>query len=372
MDVFIDALIYQNQRRGGISRIYNEILPQICEMDSSLKFHLMTSGRLKQPLPTHANIQHLRLMPVNDFLRPYRFWWPFLSSVRSFVQKSALKDSRDKVWHSTYYSQIEEWQGPVVVTVADMIHEHFAHLFKRERDRYFRDQKRKCIVNADAVICISETTAIDLRQMFNVEADRIQVIPLAYSSMFRPLQAETTSRFASWPPFFLYVGDHLTHYKNFKFLLQAYANWKHRNEVDLVVVGSGWAKDELSYIRELGVENQIRLLSNIDDETLCNLYNLAVAFIYPSLYEGFGIPLLEAMACGCPVIASNIPSSQEVAGDCPIYFDPTKVHSLIAALDASYSEGRLSKRIEAGISRAKCFSWEKTAKKTLSVYRSLQ
>ena len=122
---------------------------------------------------------------------------------------------------------------------------------------------------------------------------------------------------------------------------------------------------------DLGVQDNVRLLTNVDDDTLRFLYNRAAAFIYPSLYEGFGIPLLEAMACGCPIVASKIPSTLEVAGDCPVYFEPENVASLVAALDEALIEGTDSGRVQSGLEHVKRYSWERTTKETLEVYRSL-
>ena len=110
---------------------------------------------------------------------------------------------------------------------------------------------------------------------------------------------------------------------------------------------------------------------NPDDKGLCKLYNGAAAFIYPSLYEGFGIPLLEAMSCGCPIIASRIPSTLEVAKDVPIYFEPLEVEQLLAALNQILEEGRESDRVRRGHQVTQEYSWNKTAQETLGVYQSL-
>jgi len=139
----------------------------------------------------------------------------------------------------------------------------------------------------------------------------------------------------------------------------------------MVVIGSEWSLDEMESLRQLDIYDQVLLVNNVDDETLCYLYNTAVAFVYPSLYEGFGIPLLEAMACGCPVVASRIPSTIEVAGDCPAYFDPLETESLVSALDKVLLEGTDSERSLAGLERVKAFSWERTAEQTLEVYHRL-
>jgi glycosyltransferase involved in cell wall biosynthesis len=115
----------------------------------------------------------------------------------------------------------------------------------------------------------------------------------------------------------------------------------------------------------------IRLITNIDDEGLCKLYNEAAAFVYPSMFEGFGIPILEAMACGCPIVASNIPSTVEIAGNYPIYFEATQIESLMNALDQVVVDPINTDRIHAREEHLKIFSWDKTASQTLEVYRSL-
>ena len=116
---------------------------------------------------------------------------------------------------------------------------------------------------------------------------------------------------------------------------------------------------------------EVKVLSGLNDDLVCELYNKATAFIYPSLYEGFGIPLLEAMQCGCPIIASDIPSSREIAQNCPIYFSPQDENELIQAMDSIIKEDEDSERLAHGYDRAKSFSWDTTAQKTLEIYQSL-
>jgi glycosyltransferase involved in cell wall biosynthesis len=159
------------------------------------------------------------------------------------------------------------------------------------------------------------------------------------------------------------------HYKNFLGLLDAYRQWQGREQVGVVVVGEAWSRAEQQYLQTAGLVDRVRLFSELEDAALCRLYNTALALVFPSLEEGFGIPLLEAMACGCPVVASHIPSTQEVAADCPIYFDPTRPETLLPALDQARLEGRASQRAQAGLERVKLFSWETTARQTLEVYR---
>jgi glycosyltransferase involved in cell wall biosynthesis len=166
----------------------------------------------------------------------------------------------------------------------------------------------------------------------------------------------------------LFVGGR-AHYKNFARLLEAYAGWERRFEVALVCVGAPWQPDEQRRLQMLGLIGSVQLLDHVDDEQLCRLYNRALALVHPSLAEGLGIPLLEAMACGCPIVASDTPATREVAGETPIYFDPLDATACRRALDQIGLERRQSVRVDQGLRRAAQFSWERASRDTLQVYR---
>jgi glycosyltransferase involved in cell wall biosynthesis len=155
-------------------------------------------------------------------------------------------------------------------------------------------------------------------------------------------------------------------------MITAYSRWNQAPDVRLVVVGPPWTPEEQGMINDLGIQDRLDLLNVVDDDTLCVLYNRALAFVYPSLYEGFGIPLLEAMACGCPIIASRIDTTIEVAGKWPVYFDLDVEDAMIGAFDTALNEGRNSPRTIGGLEHTRGFSWDKTAQGTLEVYRSLR
>ena len=170
-------------------------------------------------------------------------------------------------------------------------------------------------------------------------------------------------------PFLLYVGGRV-HYKNFDVLVQAFDRWPQAKHAQLVLVGDALNEAEERKLRELNILEHVCVMSKASDDTLCQLYNQAAAFVYPSLYEGFGIPLLEAMSCGCPVVASRIPTTQEIAADIPLYFEPTSVEGLVHALTQVF-QGKDMERVASGLSRAKTFSWDQTAEETLKVYRKV-
>ena len=371
LEVVVDGIIYQKQSHGGISRLYSEILPRMCELDDSLHITLLTKGTLKQALPEHAHITHRVVPSARRHWRPRRFWGLVTPSVRRFEHRLRAKRSKDQIWHSTYYTLPEHWGGRQVVTVVDMIHERFADLLNGPGCDQFREQKRHCVQEADAVICISETTGQDVQHFYGLDSDSLHVVPLACSDVFRQLgQGESGLEMPTREPFLLYVGTR-SHHKNFDKLLQAYSVWKHKKHVPLTIVGPHWSAGEEQRLADLGIRDRVHLSTDVDDEGLCQLYNQATAFVYPSLYEGFGIPLLESMACGCPIVASRIPSTVEVAGECSIYFGPTDVKDILIALDAVLSEGRNSERVQAGLKHVRRYSWERTARQTLEVYYAL-
>lgn len=370
MEVVIDGVIFQFQSRGGVSRIYREVLPRMCEQDDSLRITLLLrEGRApQQGLPLHQSIAHRTVPHVNSYLRPRRLWSKQASSVTRLVDRLWIGDGAGKIWHSTYYTMPSKWRGAQVVTVVDMIYELYPNFFNKPYDNDFRKQKRRAISQAAAVICISETTRRDVQHFYGLDDNKLFVVPLAHSDSFLPTAGDTGS---AQRPFLLYVGKRI-HYKNFELLLNAYSQWQGRQEVDLIVVtDSDWTPEERRRLTELDLASRVQLLTHIDDERLRSLYSQALAFVYPSLYEGFGIPLLEAMACGCAVVASDIPSTREVAGDCAIYFDPSSAGDLRVVLDQVLAKRGDSARRAAGIARANTFSWNETARRTLEVYRSV-
>lgn len=369
MQVIVDGIIYNLQASGGISRLFTEVLPRMCEIDESLRVILLTDSNASNNLPTHKHIEHKTIPKVNQFLRPGRLWRPIIPDVRQFVRKLSIGSAHGKLWHTTYFTKPGEKGVPLIVSVYDMIFERFPELFHGTNTKHFNDLKRRCVLASDAVLCISETTRGDVMEFYGMKPERVHVIHLAYSPVFRTMRKESRADLPSTEPYFLYVGSR-AHYKNFDFLLDSFSRFQQKN-MALFVVGPPWTNEEIDRLEILKLRHRVYLFQEADDDLLCRLYNEAEAFVYPSLYEGFGIPLLEAMACGCPVIASRIPSTVEVAGDCPLYIEPPDQDDMIQAFDLVLAEGRHSKRVKTGLEHVKRYSWDKTAKATLDIYQSL-
>jgi glycosyltransferase involved in cell wall biosynthesis len=369
LQVIVDGLIYNLQGNGGISRLFQEVLPRVCELDAELRMILLTDGPVSGMLPVHRHIEH-RMMPrLSRILRPERLWRPVVPQVRQAVRRWCLGSAQGKIWHSTYFTNPREKDVPLVVSVYDMIFERFPELFSGAGTKHFNALKRRCVLAADAVLCKSETTRRDVMEFYHLRPERAHVIHLAYSPVFRTINEKGRADLPSPEPYFLYVGSRV-HYKKFDLLLDAFSRYP-RKDIVLFVVGPPWTPGEIIRLETLKLGRRVRLLGSVDDDRLCRLYNEAEAFVYPSLYEGFGIPLLEAMACGCPIVASRIPSTLEVAGDCPLYVEPADLDSLIQAFDLVLSEGRHSERVKSGLEHVKQYTWGKTAQATLEIYRSL-
>ncbi|UZP66155.1 glycosyltransferase [Desulfovibrio mangrovi] len=347
MQLVIEGFIYQVQAKGGISRVFNETLPRMCERDRNLRVTILTDGTSMQPLPRHPFIayQYGECDPL-------------------------LRSSRSAIWHSTYFTPPREWAGPRVVSLYDMVPERFSNLFCDPWDDALRERRKNAILDADRVIAISENTRQDVLDILDIDPAKVCVVHLSYNPLFRRLAAEELTDVAGGNPFFLYVGDR-NHYKNFDGLLRGFAQWKHNGEADLYVVGKPLSDKETQLVTALGLQDRVKAKGMVSDEELCRYYNAAAGFVYPSYGEGFGIPLLEAMACGCPVIASDIPSSREVAGDVPFFFDPAQAEELATVFPAVLDEGHASERTRRGLEAVTTFSWEKTAADTLAVYRDL-
>jgi glycosyltransferase involved in cell wall biosynthesis len=360
--ILYDGQIYADQITGGIGRYFANIIERL---PPDAQPTLTTSYRRNKTLyPRHPNL-HLQEFP--DF-RPRRI----AHNLRGRYFRWRNDRQSFDIFHPTYYyllSQIafNRSPRPLVITVYDMIHELFAD--KMTPDGTIAN-KQAAIQAADAIICISESTKNDLLKYFPAVAPKIVVTYLA--SEFKREWADGDEPTPS-QPYFLYVGSRAKAYKNFDTLLLAFAAVVSVNpDVRLCVVGAPFNEAEQRQIAELQLTDRLQHYQYASDTHLAKLYRCSVAFVYPSLYEGFGIPPLEAMACGAVVVAANSSSIPEVVGDAGILFDPTSVSDLAdVLLELLNSPSQRDRLITKGFDRHQQFSWDKTAAQTVAVYRSL-
>lgn len=262
---------------------------------------------------------------------------------------------------------------PLVVTVLDLAFLLFPQYFSRRLRLTAGRGLRRAVRDADAFITISEHTGQDLMRLLDVASDRIHVIPLAADRRFVPVEnPEVPAKYGVDTPYVLYVGT-LEPRKNLILLLRAFATVK-GTEVKLVLAGTkGWLYEDIfATVQSLGLGSRVIFTGFVPDEDLPALISAAQAFVYPSVYEGFGLPVLEAMKCGTPVITTNISSLPEVAGNAAITVSPDDVEGLSRAIQRLLAEPGLRTELrEKGFEQAARFSWAKTAEQTVEVYREV-
>ena len=270
--------------------------------------------------------------------------------------------------------------APGVVTVHDLSFLRLPERFPRHKRLYLSKLCRASVLKARRVIAVSKQTAADLLSQFGVDSGRVEVVYNGVSRRFQPLPAQDVcafrQRMALPPRFLLYVGT-LEPRKNLPHLLRAYAGWQAHSatgrEVALVLAGAkGWGYQEIfRLVAELGLTGRVHFPGFLPEQDLCLWYNAADGFVYPSLFEGFGLPVAEAMASGAPVICSDAPSLQEVAGDAALIVPAQDQPALQNALERLYTEPDLAAQLQGrGIRQAGRFSWERAAIETIDVYET--
>lgn len=266
-------------------------------------------------------------------------------------------------------------RGQSLVTVHDLKYVHFPSYFRglgTLKHRYITSMIRQSVRSADHVLAVSDHARSDIVSKFGIDGGKITVVPHGPGG----IQTTTEESSPIDGPYLFFVGS-LRPHKNLDTLVDAYIELRSRTgetTAKLAIAGAEYG-DSLTELRERipkPYQNDVEFLGRVDDETLATLYAHATAFVYPSLYEGFGLPPLEAMAHGTPVIASNRTSIPEVVGDAGVYIDPTDKNDLADALERVLTSQSLRERLrEKGQQRYQEFSWERTARETLAVYEQL-
>lgn len=365
MRIAFDSQIFQEQRHGGISRYFVKLAQGLCQLGENVR--IFAPNHKNEYLGSAAPELVVKSSVMQTLHRlPYKMR-KHLTDVDAWPMKLQMSIWKPDVVHETYYQSRRVVCGrvPLVLTVYDMIHELFPDEFSPSDTASFR--KRQAIERADHIICISKNTLKDLIEIYDVDPSKTSFIHLGVD-VTMPQAAPAAS--CAEKPFLLYVGQRRG-YKNFDALLLSYANSTDlRINLDLVAFGGGnFSQFELDMIDSLGLKNSVRQVSG-NDRILQNYYHSAETFVFPSLYEGFGMPPLEAMAAGCPVASSNTSSMPEVIGDAGAYFDPSDHGSIITALHNVCFDGELRSRLkEKGLERAREFSWRNCALSTLDVYK---
>lgn len=364
MRVVFDHQIFAFQKYGGISRYFVRLV------ESMLK-HPGTTPRIIAPLHVNAYLAGLPHGVVSGLAMPFSdFNQKLARNVSQRVIRPLVARERPDIVHETYFAaQGSAPRGArTVLTVYDMIHERFADAFPAGDKT--AALKRAAVLRADHVLCISESTRRDLIAEIPEAEGKASVTLLGFDSFGTGPGGDAGS---GRKPFLLYVGER-QRYKNFNGLLRAWAgSAKLRGAFDIRCFGGGPPTDlERALISELKVDAGAIHFESGADAALAASYRDAAAFVYPSLYEGFGIPPLEAMSTSCPVIASDRSSIPEVCGDAAAYFDPDDIESIRDVIEHTVLDSaKCDALIARGHERLKQFSWDRCAASTIAAYGAL-
>lgn len=360
--VQFDSQIFCAQQFGGISRYFASISREIWQKQLAV-------ARVVAPYHVNEYAEHLPHSLLRGRRVPLRY--RPLARVASLLAGAVANvvDCPDIVHHTYYYPAPPMRRATKrVLTVYDMTHEREPSTFSK-RDPIAR-WKAAAVAKADHIICISHHTRRDLIELLGVAAHKISVTHLGYDELTPPsLDASTAKQLR---PYLLFVGAR-GGYKNFRAMLDAYAlsPWL-RADFDLLCFGGGpFTATEAARIGALGVTASVRHKGGTD-AALADCYQHAAMFVYPSRYEGFGIPPLEAMSLGCPVACSNATSLPEVVGDAAACFDPGDPDAIRHTLESTLgSPHTLATLVERGRLRSAQFTWAKCAQETVKIYEEI-
>lgn len=368
MKILLDPQIYDQQRYGGISRYYTEIFSVISRKKNKVLI----------PFYNTSNIYYRRSILVTFQQKLYSLYLRILIKFRiryredtiarnkKYLKNTILRQQYD-LFIPTYYNPYfvkDIGSKPFVLTVYDMIYELFPEYFTN--DKMLVVNKRYLMEKATRIIAVSENTKKDIIAIYpHIEADKIDIV-------YHGCSIKINNKEINFLPenYILFVGTRAI-YKNFQFLVNSIAELlKNNSDLYLICAGGGeFDKEEKESISSLGLEYQI-LHKSFDEDELGMFYKKAKCFVFPSQYEGFGIPVLESMTCGCPVVLAHHSSFPEVAGVAGVYFELNNPKDLSDKIEMLVKNKSLRDEYsQKGLKQVKKFSWEKAAIECLAVYK---
>jgi glycosyltransferase involved in cell wall biosynthesis len=369
MRILYDHQAFSLQSYGGITRVFSEIVRFLNQQtEISTTVFLGYSN-------TQANFDEI----VSSRGRVLQFGRaPFRRGMGNYALNEALMAlyapcmGKFDIYHSTLYRFSPCVRGTrLVATHHDCVQERFPKLFP-DHARIIRS-KRRMFRQADLVLCVSEASRNDLFHFYDVSPNKAIVVPNGVSRLERAPGGEAALRAHVSGDYLLYVGARYA-YKNFDGLLRAYAEANAADRYALLVIGGGAeTAAETNLIEKLGLRSRVKFIPHASPPLLAEAYALAALFVYPSLYEGFGMPPLEAASLGCPSLVASNPATREVCQDSTFYFDATSPSDFSKMLCVALSNNEERTRlVERGKGLLQTYTWENCGKNTLDAYRRLQ
>jgi len=370
MKILIDARVVINQQTGIGNYTYN-LIKHLLEIDKKNRYIVLINQELNK---SHSifNLHQRNLIFKRVNIKP-------VSVQQQLLLRKVLKDEKPNIYH------YPNWDIPLfhgaksIFTIHDLtylLHDKLYVNLSPLKKLYTWLNIYLGLKKSAKVIVVSENTKRDLINNYQVSEKKIKVIYEACDEMFlstaKPKQKNPyLNKLKGHPKYFLFVGEKRPH-KNLKRIIKAFKLFRENYKgYKFLIVGKKYAQydEPEKLVRKLKLNEDVKFLENVNNETLIALYRNAEAFVFVSLYEGFGIPILEAMSCGTPVITSNISASNEIASDAAIKVNPYQVEEIAGAMIDIINDKKLRKsKIQKGKTRAQEFRWKKTAKQTLQLY----
>jgi glycosyltransferase involved in cell wall biosynthesis len=366
MRVVIDAIPLV-AAKTGIGHYTDALTDSLARIHTDHQYTLLSPFDFKFPVRegTPPNLSKM-FFPARSI---FKHWWMF--GCPALMQISSYD-----LFHGTNYCIPLFAPCPTVVTVHDLSLFNQSHTHENDNVRRGKRRVPVMIKRASIIIAPSEWTRQEILSRFSVHPERVRVVAEAARNGMVPLPPEACQevlkRHQLTQPYLLYVGT-IEPRKNLPLLLRAYhtllTTTPHRPQL-VIAGGNGWKYEEVfELVNQLQLQEQVRFLGYVDDEDLPALYSSTACFVYPSVYEGFGLPPLEAMACGAPVITSNASSLPEVVGKAGLMHPASEAEALTAGLARILGDDGLSQQLrEAGLARAAQFSWDRAARETQAIY----
>jgi glycosyltransferase involved in cell wall biosynthesis len=354
-------------RRGGIASYVSNLLPALAEVDRQNTYRVLRNWRERGRKESGDNFE------------PITVWTPCHHRLERWALGGEILRLGLDLLHSPDFIPPAFGARRFVITVHDLNFLYYPQFMTSQSRRYYSQQIEWAVGRANHILADSEATRQDLINLLEVAPEKVTTVHLAADPAHRPLpHAETTStlrRYQLEPGYLLFVGT-LEPRKNIPGLLSAYRLLIDRGVTNrpLALVGArGWLYEEIfDQARELGLEERVRFIHDLPNEHLPALYNGASLLTTPSFYEGFGLPALEAMSCGTPVVVSNRGSLPEVVGRAGLLVEPDDPEEIAVGIEQVLCDQELATRMrQDGLAQAAHFSWEQTALQTLQVYGSV-
>lgn len=366
MKILFDHQCFVQQQFGGVSRYHYQLIKELNRQQN-------VEAKLSLKYSNNFYINADKDFNVNQFFPNKKFYFKrtLLDYINRFSTNRELEKRDFDIFHPTYYNPYFLKylnDKPFVLTVYDSIHEKFPEIIN-SIDRTL-ENKRVLLSKANLILAISNSTKNDLIQLHNILSEKIEVVYLA-ASINKNLVSQNLKKDLP-DKYILFVGNR-DFYKNFNnFILAIEPLLIEQKELFLICAGGGnFTNSERQFFISKKIGNKI-LHKSADDITLATLYSNALAFVFPTLYEGFGIPVLEAMNCDCPVIMSNSSSLPEVGGDAAIYFNPNNIDEMREKIiSVIFNNDLINDLISKSKTQKEKFSFERTAKQTIEAYNRL-